>query len=314
MELPKGTTVAFGVKELKIFPDGHVKMALLNDENGGFFDSEEEDEEEEEAMSDLCSVEDVQPFVDLDAEGREALRSVILQIAAQSSIIDVLICLFKQTYYSIANEGGASDESKLPLALSEKMKQMVAGKNSANWAKFFALSGFLPANGDNKDFRELIMPRTKTVHFDPTWTLLQAMEELSDEQLRQLDRIDDRLAGPLIFVIRKSLLNQCVEKNEEKAFRLFAKNDRNDKDNNENRGANILRVLGSRLVRSGPEGDVIEGENKGDIIRFDPPKSWEERLELASALKVIYAIFGGEKRVKNFLGTENKSPFLCCIG
>ena len=288
-------------------------MALLDDERGGFF----EEEEEEEGEADLCSVEDVQPFVDLEADFREALRDVVLQIATKPSTIDVLISMFKRAHYAMADEEGVSEEAKLSFILPDKIKQMTT-RNSASWAKFFSLSRFLPKKSGT-DVTEMLLPSKKTAYFAPTWTLLQAMEELSDEQLQQLLRIEDRLAGPLIFVIRKSLLNQCVEKSEEKAFRLFAKNDRNDKDNNDNKGANILDVLGVRLVRLEEDGGGSGGEkrvaNEGsEIVRFDPPKSWKEKLELASALKIIYAIFGGERRVKNFLGTESKSPFLCCIG
>ena len=84
----------------------------------------------------------------------------------------------------------------------------------------------------------------------------------------------------------------------------------------------MLGGLGVILVKEDTDGGgeragEAERDEKlkpGQIIRFDPPKAWKAKLELSAALKVVYALFGGERRVVKFLGTEEKSSWLCCFG
>ena len=70
---------------------------------------------------------------------------------------------------------------------------------------------------------------------------------------------------------------------------------------------------GGGAVEGGGEELREAGLERGELTRFDPPQSWKCKLELAAALKVVYAMFAGERRVKNFLGTGKKPASSCCL-
>jgi len=294
--LPKGTAIAYSVRDLLIQPDGGVKVVLLEGEEGGFVSIEDSREQSKAEMNlDSPAHELFQPLTALEASERRQFQHAVFQVAAHASSISKLLSTMKHAHFAL--QRGANDETVPASDLEEHLSCM---DSKEGWQTLLQHAGF--GFGDEKIIR---FPTTKSPSFVAIWALLQAMEEMSDEQLLGLEGITSDYAAPLLYTMQLALKNQDVEKKSKKVALLFM---------DDNISVQFLSTLGivEGVDDSGNDADAA-GDGPPDAAAAEgdgilhPPTNWKMKLELEAAFRVVFALHGGEDDVKELL-----SPDECC--
>lgn len=305
--LPKGTAIAYSVRDLLIQPDGGVKVVLLEGEEGGFVSVEDSREESKAEMNlDLPVQELFQPLTSLEASDRRQFQYAVLQVASHASVVPKLLSTMKHAHFAL--QRGANDETVPATDLEEHLSCM----DSEGWQTILQQAGF--GFGDEKIIR---FPTSKSPSFVAVWALLQAMEEMSDEQLLGLEGITSEYAAPLLYAMQLGLKNQNVEKKSKKVALLFM---------DDNLSAKFLDTLcvvegavGSKAAgNEDAAADAGGGDASADAAAAEegilhPPINWKVKLELEAAFRVVFALHGGDEDVKDLLSPDDCCKTKCSI-
>jgi len=284
--LPKGTAIAYSVRELLVQPDGGVKVVLLEGEQGGFVSLEDSrDASKAEMNLDSPASEIFEPLTSLDNAEKRHFHHAVIQVASHGSNIPKLLSTMKHAHFAL--QRGANDETVPAKDLEEHLSSFASHEG---WQTLLRLAGF--GFGDQDIIR---FPTAKTNSFVAIWALLQAMEEMSDEQLLSLEGVTTEFAAPLLFVMQSALKNQSLDKKNKNVGALFF---------DDNLTVKFLETLGIVVDGEGGEGDAAPSDGL-----LHPPTNWKMKLELESAFRVVFAMHGGDAEVKELL-----SPDDCCKG